>query len=316
MRELVGSRYRYSGEQLSGPEVIFIKDHHYDEIAQCFPLEHLLINSQGDPYEHTIVTDHVLQHDDCLQDYTWIYWPTFMAKENQEFIKQKIQPNWQHRTHTFNFMINKPRSHRYRLLELVQKFDLQNYTYSLPWQKVDPVLGIEPRSYMFGSEVVMDQGLRNGSFKNAQTYQGLLQTTVFEPSCISLITEPAYIEQETILTEKTLMAMYAGTLPIWVGGWRIPEWLQAHGFDVFDDIIDHSYQALPDPKDRVDRAIQLNLELLQDFDRSYDIVAQCHRRLQHNLGLLQSNYFGQLSNQIWNQMPKWLQDQLTKRQQV
>ena len=316
MIELVGSQYKYSGEQLSRPEVILVKDHHYDETTQCFSIEQLLKNSRCDPYEHIIVADHVLQHDDCLCDYKWIYWPTFMARENQEFIDQNIQSNWQHRTHTFNFMINKPRPHRCRLLELIQELELTRYTYSLPWRQIDPAINIEARTYMFGPEVVMDQGVRNGSFRNAHTYQGLLQTTVFEPSCISLITEPAYTEQETIITEKTLMAMYAGTLPIWVGGWRIPAWLQDHGFDIFDDIIDHSYQSWPDPRDRVDQAIRLNLSLLQNFDRSYDIVAQCHRRLQHNLGLLQGNYFGQLSNQAWNQMPKWVQDQLTNRQQL
>ena len=316
MRELVGSCYQYSGEKLLSPEVIFVKDHHYDEAAQCFPIEQLLNNSQCNPYEHTIIADHVLQHDDCLQNYKWIYWPTFMAKENHEFIRQRIQPNWQHRTHTFNFMINKPRPHRYRLLELIQKFDLKNYTYSLPWKQIDPAINIEPRTYVFGSEIVMDQGVRNGRFRNSYTYQGLLQKSVFEPSCISLVTEPAYIERETIITEKTLMAMYAGTLPIWVGGWRIPDWLQAHGFDIFDDIIDHGYQALADPQERVDQAIRLNLKLLQDFDRAHELVVKNHSRFMHNLDLLESNYFGQLSNQVWNQMPKWLQEQLTNRQQL
>jgi hypothetical protein len=169
---------------------------------------------------------------------------------------------------------------------------------------------------MFGPEAVMDQGLRNGSFCNAHTYQGLLQTAVFEPSCVSLITEPAYTEQETIITEKTLMSMYAGTLPIWVGGWRIPDWLQTHGFDVFDDIVDHSYQALSDPKARVDQAVRLNLDLLQDFDRACKFVTHNHDRFKHNLDLLQSNYFGQLSNRAWNQMPKWVQDQLTNGRQL
>ena len=135
----------------------------------------------------------------------------------------------------------------------------------------------------------MDQGVRNGSFKNAHTYNKLLQNTVFEPACVSLITEPAYYERETIVTEKTLMALYAGTIPIWVGGWRIADYMASMGFDVFDDVVDHSYQTESDPGRRCDLAVELNLRLLTNFDlacRSLDLA-----RLQHNYKLLQQNVF-------------------------
>jgi len=135
----------------------------------------------------------------------------------------------------------------------------------------------------------MDQGVCNGSFKNAHTYNKLLQKTVFEPSCISLITEPAYYEKETIVTEKTLMALYAGTIPIWVGGWRIADYMASMGFDVFDDIVDHSYQREPDPELRCDYAVKRNLELLRNFDLASDSIELT--RLQHNYDLLQQNVF-------------------------
>jgi hypothetical protein len=290
MIEFVGSKYCYQGEQLVSPEIIVIQDHHYNENNQCFHVQQLLENSLCDPKEHIVIMDHVLQHNDVLKDYQLISFPSFLARENTEFVQQQIQSDWSNKTATFNFMINKPRPHRIRLLEMIKKFELTDYCHSLAW-KTNTVNDISVTDYKFGPETIMDRGVKNGSFRNAQTYQGLLQKTVFEPTCISLITEPVFYECETIITEKTLMAMYAGTILIWVGGWRIPDYLKQAGFDTFDDIVDHSYQDLADPADRCRMAVELNLNLLRNFDVTKQINWECCNRLKKNVELLENNYF-------------------------
>ena len=290
MIEFVGSKYCYQGEQLVSPEIIIIQDHHYNEELQCFPVEQLLKNSVCDPKEHVVIMDHVLQHDDVLKEYQLISFPSFLARENSDFIQQQIQPEWNNKTTTFNFMINKPRMHRIQLLEMIKEFELTDYCHSLAW-KTNTINDIPVTDYRFGPEVIMDRGVKNGSFKNAHTYQALLQKTVFEPACVSLITEPVYYERETIITEKTIMSMYAGTIPIWVGGWRIPAYLKQAGFDTFDDIVDHSYQDLADPARRCRQAIELNLDLLRYFDITKRINWECRDRLKRNVALLESNHF-------------------------
>jgi hypothetical protein len=223
-----------------------------------------------------------------LTQYPHVCLPMFLARENKEFIHQDIQPDWSCKTTTFNFMINKPRPNRRRLLALIEQHKLTNYCHSLAW-KTNDINTIPVTNYVFGPEVAMDQGVRNGSFKNAHTYNKLLQKTVFEPACVSLITEPAYYEKETIVTEKTLMALYAGTIPIWVGGWRIADYMASMGFDVFNDIVDHSYQSEPDPELRCNYAVERNLELLTNFDLAFVSIELT--RLQHNYDLLQQNVF-------------------------
>jgi len=284
MQKLHGPTYRHSGEQCQDT-VIYIADHHYDADEQCYHVDRLLNGN-----ESTIIFDHVVQHDDILKKYNLLYFPSFIAKENQQFVEQQIIPEWTNKTRTFNFMINKPRPHRILLLELIKKYNLTNYTHSLPWQ-VNTINNIPVTNYAFGPEITMERGIRNGHYKNAHTYQGLLQKTIFEPACISLITEPAYYEKETILTEKTLMAMYAGTFPIWVGGWRIADYMSSLGFDIFDDIIDHSYQAVDNPADRCRLAIELNIDLLKDFDRAVNLINSCQTRLEKNVELLEQNVF-------------------------
>ena len=300
MIEIHGPTYRYAEEVLEHPEIIYIRDHHYDETAQCFHVKQLLENSRCNPQQHLLVFDHVnVEYE--LAGFPHVCLPTFLARENQEFIQQQITPCWTNKTTIFNFMINKPRPHREFLLTLLGYFKLDDYSHSLCWRHIaktlqvpqyqhviDSVtLDVQSTDYVFGSEIWLDQGLRNGSYKNAHTYQDLLQHTVFEPSCISLITEPAFYEKETIVTEKTLMAICGGTMPLWVGGWRIPEYMSQMGFDIFSDVIDHSYQNEPDPWDRCYCAIERNLDLLKKFNSAdLDIT-----RLQHNYDLLQKNVF-------------------------
>jgi len=311
MIDLFGPSYRYSGEQLTKPEIIYVHDHHYDEENQCFHLRQLMETSLCDPQKHLLIFDQSA-HEDELAGYNHVCLPLFQAGEVSQFINQKITPDWTQKTCTFNFAINKPRPHREFLLMMIEHFKLQNYSYSLPWKItnfsrqtlkscmkniayhaiVDQALGnIAGTNYAFGPEVTLDQGIKNGNFSNSETYNYLLKSTVFEPSCISLITEPLCFERETLHTEKTLMAMYGGTFPIWVGGWNLAKHAQDLGFDVFDDIIDHSYQTLDDPWDRCYYAIKHNLELLKDFGRARLLIEKNQHRLRKNVELLETNPF-------------------------
>jgi hypothetical protein len=282
---LINSLYRYQGERLQEPAVIFVVDHHYDEATKTWPLQQLLENSICDPYSHTLLFDMHL-HDDIFVKYNPLCIPFFCATTVKEFQKENIIPNWTNKTKTFNFMINKLRPHRVALLKLVEELNLTNYTYSLPWQE-NPFTSLPVTNYMIGTETQMTQGIRSGSIRNSQNYKQLLQKTVFEPSCISLITEPTYIEKEALITEKTIMSIYGGNIPIWVGGWRCADSMQRLGFDVFDDIVDHSYQTLEDPLQRVRNSITLNKKLLSNFEITTSII----KRLQHNLDLITSGVF-------------------------
>lgn len=311
MIEVFGPTYKYGGEILTTPQIIYINDHHYNEEDQCFHVKQLLENSTCDPRDHLLIFDHV-NHEDDLKDYQSLCLPIFLAAENEEFIQQRIQPDWSNKSYTFNFMINKPRKNRELLLLLIEHFGLTNYTHALPWSNTNvnrdallkfaknttyqeiitnTKINIPLTDYKFGPEVKMEKGIRNGNFKNAETYQHLLQKTVFEPSCVSLITEPIHFEKETMHTEKTLMAIYGGTLPIWVGGWRLPDYLESLGFDLFHDIIDHSYQSMADPMDRCYYAIERNLNLLKDINIASDFITNNRDRFEHNVKLLEQNVF-------------------------
>lgn len=282
---IIDSEYRYRGERLSKPTTIIVVDHHYDEANKTWPLQQLLDSSECDPYSHTLLLD-VNIHDDVLAKYKPKCTPFFLARMVDEFQRENVVPDWTNKTKTFNFMINKLRPHRKKLLEIIEELNLTNFSYSLPWQE-NPFTSLPVTNYMIGTEIQMPQGIQSGDIPNSQNYKQLLQKTVFEPSCISLITESTYVEREAMLTEKTIMAIYGGTVPIWVGGWRCADALRMLGFDVFDDIVDHSYQALEDPWQRVRKSISLNKKLLSNFKLTTPII----KRLQHNFDLMISGVF-------------------------
>jgi hypothetical protein len=238
-----------------------------------------------------VVFDHVLAHD---EDYSaeCVYFPTLLAREVEEFKQQNITPCWNNRQYCFNFMINKIRPHRTLLLNLIDQLKLKSYQHSLCWRS-SPLSSIPVTDYRIGQEHVTDFSIKNGSYPNAMTYRLLLKSKVFEPTSVSIITEPAYYERETIVTEKTLMAIYGGTVPIWFGGWRIPDYMRSLGFDIFDDLVDHGYQSLADPEQRCREALYRNIHLLNN------VIEVDHRRLQHNLDLLKSNpWLTQVDNLI------------------
>lgn len=301
MKRILGPEYRYSGEQLAPGEIVYIDDHHYDAEQGIFPVEDLLANNPGD---RLLVFDH-LAHDDRLKDFQHVCLPVFLANEAREFVEQKIQPNWQEKTHIFNFMINKPRPNRLYLLELVDQLKINNYLHTLAWQS-SPISTVPVTDLRFGPEIRLDRGVKNGSFRNAYTYDHLLKRQIFEPTCISLITEPCYYERESMITEKTLMAFYAGTLPIWVGGWKLPDVLRDIGFDVFDDIVDHSYSTLEDPRQRLEQAFIKNINLLKDFNRVHEFIKSHTQRLQHNVDLVEKNVFLDLVQMQIIQRPELL----------
>ena len=288
MIEIHGPTYRYNGEKLTKPEIMFVNDHCFDEEAHCFHIEKLLENSVCDPKSHTLIFDHIL-HDDELAEYNGIYFPIFLASECQEFIDQDIEPYWENKNRIFNFSINKPRIHRKFLLEEIERLGLTSYRHSLAW-KHNPVNNIPVTDFSFGSEIKNDLGIRNGSFKNAETYHKLLKNIVYQQTCISIITEPCFYEREALITEKTFMAFMGGTIPIWFGGWKNAQAIAALGFDVFEDIVDHSYETLEDPYDRCTQSLERNLHLF-DLEKMQKIIADNRHRLQHNVDLLMSNPF-------------------------
>jgi len=96
----------------------------------------------------------------------------------------------------------------------------------------------------------------------------------FENSYVNIVTESSYINSEFIvhITEKSFRPFYHYQLPIFVASHHhIKHLKETYGFDMFDDIINHSYDGVINDRDRLFKIIEEikrlneNKELIKEF---------------------------------------------------
>lgn len=121
---------------------------------------------------------------------------------------------------------------------------------------------------------------------DAETFCKFLYDQVFSSAAISLITEPTFFENGAHLSEKTLMSVYSGHFPIWVGSYKAAECAERLGLDIFSDIIDHSYQYIEHPGKRSVEAVLRNIDLLTNLEMQIDLRNTMYKRFNDNLKLM------------------------------
>jgi hypothetical protein len=101
-----------------------------------------------------------------------------------------------------------------------------------------------------------------------------LAQTIPGPICIQVETFDDSNEFSLALTEKSIMAIATGQIPIIIGKepYLLKRYLKDQGFDIFDDIIDQSYDSEPDYFQRCELAINLNLRHLKGSNQLPDLT--------------------------------------------
>ena len=110
---------------------------------------------------------------------------------------------------------------------------------------------------------------------------------IYQQHQFNIVTETQYDQTPGIISEKTTFALLAGQIPIVIGYPGIVRDCQELGFDMFTDIIDTSYDFLPDDQ-RWQAALDLNQSAVMNFDTNPNArkqvrekFEQVQQRLQH-----------------------------------
>jgi hypothetical protein len=114
---------------------------------------------------------------------------------------------------------------------------------------------------------------------------------------VNIITESLYNESSGIISEKSLMAFASLQLPIFIAHNGIIQDVKNYGFDTFDDILDNSYDTLPNDI-RWQEALDRNKHILNG---DYDYGNLLHR-LQNNQHHLLDNYLNLLEDRLITQL--------------
>jgi hypothetical protein len=183
------------------------------------------------------------------------------------------QAKWQH-------MINRPKTmlwqclngrmcpHRRRVVDVLQ---------SLP----NGVLS-------YGNEIALPEWSYS-TYRGTENHDNFYRLgNVYGTCAVNIVTETIYDNVTGIITEKTMLAMASRQIPIIIGYRGIVQHLRELGFDMFDDIVNHSYDLLPDNV-RAEQAIILNQGLITE---------------PRNLEPIQQRLMAQ-QDFVLNQLPAW-----------
>lgn len=244
--------------------------------------------------------------------------------------------NYQHNfdtLHCANFCINKKQLNRYLAMKMVEIFEIDCcYTWSGFGKNLDCTKIINEKNSLsdknldrYWGEILspiqkfekkwihIDNTDQDGSSfilnygQNCDTWKNGLDK-VFSTSAVSLITESGTATQAIHFSEKTAYAIMGLTFPIWVGGQnQANEWKKI-GFDIFEDIIDHSYQHKSTVIEQCFYAIYNNLELLQDIKKLSALRLKHRDRLIKNRNHLSYATFKKYNKEIVSTWPVDLQE--------
>ena len=102
-----------------------------------------------------------------------------------------------------------------------------------------------------------------GATDNASNFDLRLRS-MYRDSFVEIVSETTFTTPSFFLSEKTAHAFYGCNFPIILNGCGAVAHLREIGLDVFDDVVDHSYDLIKNPFDRMVTAIESNRKLLLD----------------------------------------------------
>jgi hypothetical protein len=258
----------------------------------------------------------------------------WLDTELVRFKKQKLKlPELAKTTKCANILVNKHQLNRYLGLKFCEIFNVDmNYTWSgtgrnatlisvvndlehIQDQTIDPYIGkiLSPINLPTQWHTInYNEENDNSAVINYGNNPDVWNQILFEKmssTATSLITESMTLQKISPYSEKTLFGLLALTFPIFVGGYSMASTWQKLGFDIFDDIIDHSYENMPTVIERCFYAFYLNKHILTDISYASEKRTQCLDRLLNNRQLILSN---QLSKANKAQMQTWPEHIYTK----
>ena len=145
-------------------------------------------------------------------------------------------------------------------------------------KKVALHLQPHPNGILSYGDTIPLPGYPYSTYRGTENHENWMRLLPIYSDCdVNIVTETIYDNPLGIITEKTLMAFFARQVPIVVGYPGIVDHCEQLGFDMFRDIVDTSYDYLPNDR-RWSAALTRNQHLIDHgIDRDY--LAQ---RLENN----------------------------------
>jgi hypothetical protein len=112
----------------------------------------------------------------------------------------------------------------------------------------------------------------------------------YKNTFVELICETTYTEKSFLITEKTQHSVFGCNFPIWISSPGTVDFLRKMGLDVFDDVVDHSYDSIENPIDRLYAAISNNKDILSNPNIK-DIWKKNRSRFEKNVDFIKKEMY-------------------------
>jgi hypothetical protein len=122
---------------------------------------------------------------------------------------------------------------------------------------------------------------------NLQNYQQWLMPR-YSQTCLEIVSHSIFVEPTPHLSEKNFQSILGRNMPLYLAPQGTVSYLRDRGFDMFDDVIDHGYDTIKNPINRILAVFDLNRELLQDPARIISIWQASQDRLDYNINHIPS----------------------------
>jgi hypothetical protein len=179
---------------------------------------------------------------------------------------------WRHiltqpRTHAWQCLNGRICSNRSRVA-----YTLKNWEGSNVWLSLGAEIPLPEHEY--------------SNYFGCENYPNFLKLGyVYSSAAVNVVTETQYFDITGIVTEKTLMAFAAEQVPIVIGHPGIVQHCRRMGFDMFDDVVDTSYDNISNDQgfERAEQALLRNRDLIQGRIDLTPYRARLERNREHML---------------------------------
>jgi hypothetical protein len=208
------------------------------------------------------------------------------------------------------------RIHRETLLALLYGLDLEEHGLISCMFKNIIKLYSNDKLFVRGYEKFKNSELKinddieiytNGNNDNVTNFKNRL-SSYYQNTFVEIITETSFNEKCYNLTEKTLNSIYGCCFPILLCSQGSVDFLRTMGMDMFDDIIDHRYDRIKDPGDRLYRAITDNKELLSNNSLVKDLWKKNQQRFLNNVDFAKHKLYNYYAGRTTKQFTDLIHD--------
>lgn len=263
--------------------IIILNEHEYENESFISYINDLVLQDNYDPSRVYLMTNNSkLQYykeknNLSINVYSLDFLVMFIATHMVEF----GEPNYiENKTGDFFMCHNRgPKAHRYGLLCMLKKNNLLeqiDWSLILGWYRKNQMGYNEDR--IFYNPVFNNQDLetykdeiryfgnidiKKSKYETQKTWfddrtnapiewKEVYEYQTYENTYVNIVTESCYYDKEIHITEKSMKPFYFYQFPLFLSSYNHVKYLKDRfGFDMFDDIIDHSYDNMPDNRLRL-----------------------------------------------------------------